>query len=58
MPICFCAIGCQHSTFTRLFRCVFLVWRHHLRKVHKSSVRTFRRFFCNFLIIWCSSIFK
>jgi len=21
-------------------------------------VRTFRRFFCNFLIFWCSSIFK
>jgi len=45
MPICFCAIGCQHSTFNRLFGCVFLVWRHHLRKVNKSSVRTFRRFF-------------
>ena len=29
----------------RLFGCVFLVWRHHLRKVNKSSVRTFRRFF-------------
>ena len=50
MPICFCAIGCQHSTFNRLFGCVFLVWRHHLRKVNKSSLRTFRRFFCNFLI--------
>ena len=50
MPICFCAIGCHHSTFNRLFGCVFLVWRHHLRKVNKLSVRTFRRFFCNFLI--------
>ena len=33
MPICFCAIGCQQSTFNRLFGCVFLVWRHHLREV-------------------------
>jgi len=48
MPICFCAIGCQHSTFNRLFGCVFLVWRHHLRKVNKSSVHTFRRFFLQF----------
>jgi len=45
MLICFCAIGWQHSTFNRLFGCVFLVWRHHLRKVNKSSLRTFRRFF-------------
>jgi len=48
MPICFCTIGCQHSTFNRLFGCVFLVWRHHLREVNKSSVRTFRRFFLQF----------
>jgi len=27
MPICFCAIIYQHSTFSRLFGCVFLVWR-------------------------------
>ena len=26
---------------------VILVWHRHLRKVNKSSVRTFRRFFCN-----------
>jgi len=45
MPICFCAIGCQHSTFNRLLGCVFLVWRHHLWKVNKSSVHAFRRFF-------------
>jgi len=43
-----CAIGCQYSTLNRLFGCVFLVWRHHLRKVNKSSVRTFRRFFLQF----------
>jgi len=49
MPICFCAIGCQHSTFNRMFGCVFLVWRHHLRKVNKSSVRTFRPFSAIFL---------
>jgi len=48
MPICFCAIGCQHSTFNRLFGCVFLVWRRHLRKVNKSSVHTSRRFFMQF----------
>jgi len=45
MPMCFCTIGCQNLTFSRLFGCVFLVWRHHLRKVNKSSVRTFKRFF-------------
>jgi len=45
MPVCFCAIGWQHSTFNRLFGCDFLVWRHQLRKVNKSSVRAFRRFF-------------
>jgi len=44
MPMCCCAIGCQHSTLNRLFGCVFLIWRHHLRKVNKSSVHTFRRF--------------
>jgi len=44
----FCAIGCQYSTLNRLFGCVFLVWRHHLRKVNKSSVRSFRRFFLQF----------
>ena len=44
----FCAIGCQYSTLNRLFGCVFLVWRHHLRKVDKSSVHTFRRFFLQF----------
>ena len=43
--LCCCAIGCQNSTLYRLFGCVFLVWRHYLRKVNKSSVRTFRRFF-------------
>jgi len=50
MHICCCAIGCQHSTFSRLFACVFLVWCHHLRKVNKSSVSTFRHLFHNFLI--------
>jgi len=58
MPMCYRAIGGQHSTLNRLFGCVFLVWRHHLRKVNKSSVRTFKRFFYNFLIFWCSSMFK
>ena len=48
MPTCCCVIGCQHSTLNRLFGCVFLVWRHHLRKVNKSSVRTFKRFFPQF----------
>ena len=28
--------------------CVFLVWRHHLRKVNILSVRSFRRFFSTF----------
>jgi len=31
-----------------LFGCVFLVWRHHLRKVSKSLVSSFRRFFIQF----------
>ena len=44
----FCTIDCQYSTLNRLFGCVFLVWRHHLRKVNKSSVRSFRRFFLQF----------
>jgi len=48
MPMCCCAIGCQHSTLNTLFGCVFLVWRHCLRKVNKSSVRTFKRFFLQF----------
>jgi len=25
---------------------------------HSVWMRTFRHFFCNFLIFWCSSIFK
>jgi len=25
IPMCCCAIGCQHSTLNRLFGCVFLV---------------------------------
>ena len=54
--MCYCTIGCQHSTFNRLFSCVFLVWRHRLWKVNKSSVRTFRRFFLQFSYLWCSSI--
>ena len=40
MPMCCCAIGCQHLTYSKLFGCVFLVWHHHLRKVNKSLVRT------------------
>jgi len=48
MPMCCCAIGCQHSTLNRLFGCVFLVWHHHLRKANKSSVCTFRRFCLQF----------
>jgi len=44
----FCTIGCQYSTLNRLFGCVFLVWRHHSRKVNKSSVRSFRRIFLQF----------
>ena len=49
MPICFSAIGCQHSAFNRLFGCVFLVWRHHLRDVNKSSVRILDAFSAIFL---------
>jgi len=49
--MCCCAIGCQHSTLKRLFGCVFLVCRHHLRKVNKSSVHTFRRFSTIFLFL-------
>jgi len=52
LSLCFCAIGCQHSIFNRLFGCFFLVWRHHLRKVNKSSVRTFRCFFLQFSFIF------
>jgi len=46
--MCFRAIGCQYSTLNRLFGCVFLVWRHHLREVSKSLVHSFRRFFLQF----------
>jgi len=48
MLMCSCMISCQHSTLNRLFGCVFLVWRHNLRKVNKSSVRSFRCFFLQF----------
>jgi len=50
MPMCYCAIGCQHSTFNRLFGCVFLVWCHHLRKVNSHRCTLLDTFFCNFLI--------
>ena len=46
--LCCCAIACQHSILNRLFGCVSLVWRHHLWKVNKSSVHSFRRFFLQF----------
>ena len=36
------------STLNRLFGCVFLVLCHHLRKLNKLSVRTFKRFFLQF----------
>ena len=48
MPMCCCAIDCQHSTLTRLFGCVFLVRCYHLGKVNKSSLHTFRCFFVQF----------
>ena len=38
-------VNIQHSIGCLV---VFLVWRHHLRKVNKSSVRSFRRFFLQF----------
>jgi len=38
----------RYATLNRLFGCIFLVSRHHLRKVNKSSVRTFKRFFLQF----------
>jgi len=43
MPMCYCMIGCQHSILNKLFGC--LVWHHHLQKVNKSLVHTFRCFF-------------
>jgi len=52
MPMYCCAIGCQHSTLTRLFGCVFLVWRHYLRKVNKSSCALSNGFFLQFSYIW------
>ena len=42
--MCFCTIDCQYSTLNRLFGCVLLVWRHHLRKVNKSSDALFLQF--------------
>jgi len=50
--MCCCAIGCQHSTLNRLFGCVFLVWCHYLRKVNKSSVHPFKRFFSTIFIFF------
>ena len=50
--MCYCVIVCQHSTLNRLFGFVFLVWRHYLLKVNKSSVPTFRRFFCTILFFY------
>jgi len=51
LPLCLVLLCDRLSTINssiRLFGCVFLVWRHHLRKVNKSSVRTFRPFFLQF----------
>jgi len=42
--MCFCTIDCQYSTLNRLFGCVLLVWRNHLRKVNKSSDALFLQF--------------
>jgi len=50
MPMCCCAIGCQHSTLNRLFGFVFMVWRHYLRKVNKSSCTLSNAFLYSFLI--------
>jgi len=49
MPVSYCAIGCHHWTLNRLFGCVFLVWRHHLRKVNKWSIALSNAFFHFFL---------
>jgi len=52
MPMCYCTIGCQHSTLNRPFGCVFLVWRHHLQKVNKSSVCSFKCFFSTIFLFF------
>jgi len=54
IPMCCCAIGCQHSTLNRLFGCVFLVWRHHLRIIGAH----FQTFFLQYSYFWRSSIFR
>jgi len=57
IPMCCCAIGCQHSTLNRLFGswfgCVFLGWRHHLRIIGAH----FHTFFLQYSYFWRSAIF-
>jgi len=50
LSVCLCVfarsvVNIQHSIGCFV---VLLVWRHHSRKVNKSSVRSFRRFFLQF----------
>jgi len=52
MHMCYCAIGCQHSTLNRLFGCVLLAKSKQVIGAH------FQTLLSSFLIFWCSSIFK
>jgi len=58
MPMCYCAISCQHSTLNRLFGC-FPGMTSSLAKSKEIIGAHFQvLFFYNFLIFWRSSIFK
>ena len=59
LSVCLCVFAWSVDNIQHSIGClvVFLVWRHHLRKVNKSSVCSFRHFFYSFLIVWCSSVF-
>jgi len=53
LSVCLCVsarsvVNIQH----RLFGCVFLVCCHHLRKVNKSLVRSFRCFFSTICLLF------
>jgi len=56
MPMCRCAIGCQHSTHNRLFGC-FPGMTSSLAKSKQITGAHFQTFFYNILMFWCSSIF-
>jgi len=57
IPMCCCAIGCQHSTLNRLFGSWLVVFSWYDVITCESSVHTFIRFFLQYSYFWRCSIF-